>query len=124
MDSSYNKLNTILNKTLYNTVPTSTHSMKDILKSRRKTIKNNETQWTKMTKQQKIKRLEQYAEKQNMNKKDIDKLKEYLIRSFQQNRLNKTKDVKISKEGYIISIPRLHIVKTKTNEKRYTLKEN
>lgn len=112
-----------------NTQRYSSRTIQDILKSRRKTIKKNETQWIKLPLQQKIKRLNDYAEllmkKYNLTKNEYNHLKYYLKSSIYNNRLVKNKDVELNKDGTIHKIPKLMIKKSnKTNEHRFTLKEN
>ncbi len=85
---------------------------------------NNLQQWSKLsiiTKKKKLKLFtETFSEKNNLNCSDKDKLYKYLIKSLEQKKLQKIKDViyDISK-GEIINIP---ILLYNNNTNKYYLK--
>ena len=85
---------------------------------------NNLQQWSKLsiiTKKNKLKSFtETFSEKNNLNASDKDKLYKYLIKSLEQKKLQKIKDVTydISK-GEIINIP---ILLYNNNTNKYYLK--
>ena len=88
-------------------------------------INNQNKPWSKLGKNQKIRKLTEYIQKftkkYEFSKDELEKLREYLIRCIDRKKLQRVKDVIYDvKTGKIKSIPNLIFDKTK---RKFTLKK-